>query len=148
MTKRVLGIDFGLRRVGVALSDPLRIFATRLLTLERRRDDGVGPIQEIAGLCRLHGADTIVIGLPLRTDGRESEIALAAEEFAKALAGITSCRIEMHDERYTSLLASRIILDTQKRKKRDKALVDRIAAEIILQDWLDRERGGLSAFTE
>ena len=148
MNKRVLGIDFGLRRVGVAMRDPLTMFATLLLTIERSRDDRAGPVSEIAELVSTHDIDTVVVGLPVRTDGRESEIAMAAEEFAKALAEVITCRIEMHDERYTSILASRIILDTQKKKKRDKPLVDRVAAEIMLQDWLDKERGGLAAFTE
>lgn len=146
--KRVLGIDFGMRRVGVAISDPLRLFARRLVTLDRQRPGADEPVDEIARLCAEHQADTIVVGLPARTDGRESEMAERASAFAEALRQTTDCRVELYDERYTSVLASRVILETvSKKKKRDKSLVDRVAAEILLQDWLDRERGGLTPGT-
>ena len=145
-TGRVLGIDFGLRRVGLAISDPLRIYARRLMTLERQRDDGPGPLEAVADLCAQEGVDTIVVGLPHRTDGRHSEIADLASDFARALEQATGCRVELFDERYTSLLASRLIMETSRKKKRtDKSLVDRVAAEILLQDFLDNERGGLTA---
>ena len=145
MHKRVLGIDFGLRRVGVAISDPLRLFARRLMTIARQREDGPGPVGEIARLCREEDVDTVVVGHPVRTDGRDSDIADLAADFARALTRELACRVELYDERFTSLLASRVILETEKKTKRDKGLVDRVAAEILLQDWLDREKGGLTA---
>ena len=145
MHKRVLGIDFGLRRVGVAISDPLRLFARRLMTIERPREDGPGPVGEIARLCWEEDVGTVVVGHPVRTEGRDSDIADLAAAFARALARELPCRVELYDERFTSLLASRVILETEKKKKRDKGLVDRVAAEILLQDWLDREKGGLTA---
>ncbi|HPX92719.1 MAG TPA: Holliday junction resolvase RuvX [Bacillota bacterium] len=146
MPRRVLGVDFGTRRVGVAVSDPMRLFARRLVTLERVRGDGEGPVSEIAALCAEYNADTVVIGFPARTDGRDSETGALAAAFADALRQVAGCRVELYDERYTSVLASRIISETvRKKKKRDKSLVDRIAAEILLQDWLDREKGGLTA---
>ncbi|NLB28009.1 MAG: Holliday junction resolvase RuvX [Clostridiaceae bacterium] len=144
--RRVLGIDFGTRRIGVALSDPLRFLARRLVTIDRVRGDGEGPVSEIAALCEEHDVDTIVVGFPARTDGRDSETGALASAFADALRQASDCRVELYDERYTSVLASRVIVETaSKKKKRDKSLVDRIAAEILLQDWLDRERGGLTA---
>ncbi len=143
--KRALGIDFGLRRVGLAISDPLRLFARRLKTLDRAGQDDASLAGEIAGICEEYAIDTVVVGLPVRTDGRDSEMAEAATRFAEALSLSLSCKVELYDERYTSLLASRIILETAQNKKRDKGLVDRVAAEILLQDWLDREKGGLTA---
>ncbi len=148
MQKRVLAIDFGMRRVGVALSDPLRLFANRLLTIVRTRDDGVGPVDAIVELCKLHDVDTVIVGFPIRTDGGESDITKAAAAFMEALKQATSHRVELFDERYTSILASRVIIETRTKKKRDKGLVDRVAAEILLQDWLDRERGGLTALCD
>lgn len=145
MSERVLGVDFGLRRVGLAISDPLHLFARRLMTIERGREDGPGPVQAIARICQEEGVGTIVVGHPVRTDGRHSEIAVLAADFAQALAEEVNCPVELYDERYTSILASRFILETEKKKKRDKGLVDRVAAEILLQDWLDRQRGGLTA---
>ncbi|HZK28699.1 MAG TPA: Holliday junction resolvase RuvX [Clostridia bacterium] len=147
MQKRVLGVDFGTRRVGVALSDPLRLFANRLVTVVRTRDDGVGPVESIIELCEKHDVDTVIIGSPIRTDGGQSDITRAATAFMEALKQTTPYRVELFDERYTSILASRVIVETEAKisKRRDKGLVDRVAAEILLQDWLDKERGGLAA---
>jgi len=141
-----LGVDFGTRRVGLALSDPLRLFASRLVTLDRSANDGPGPVDRVAELCRTYDVGTVVVGYPARTDGRESGIAQLAASFAKALEETIACRVELYDERYTSRMASRVIGETaRKKQRRDKGLVDRVAAEILLQDWLDRERGGLTA---
>jgi putative Holliday junction resolvase len=143
--KRVLGIDYGTRRVGIAISDPLRLIARRLETVTRSRDDAPGPVDHIASLCREHDVDTIVVGLPLRTDGRESPIAKEAVSFADALREKTGLTVEMYDERYTSQIAGRVMVETgvgKRGKKRDKELVDRLAAEILLQGWLDTQRGG------
>lgn len=145
MKKRVLGIDYGTRRVGIAISDPLRLIARRLETVTRSRDDAPGPVDHIASLCREHDVDTIVVGLPLRTDGRESPIAKEAVSFADALREKTGLTVEMYDERYTSQIAGRVMVETgvgKRGKKRDKELVDRLAAEILLQGWLDTQRGG------
>lgn len=145
MKKRVLGIDYGTRRVGIAISDPLRLIARRLETVTRSRDDAPGPVDHIASLCREHDVDTIVVGLPLRTDGRESLIAEEAVSFADALREKTGLMVEMYDERYTSQIAGRVMVEMgagKRGKKRDKELVDRLAAEILLQGWLDTQRGG------
>ncbi len=146
MQQKVLGIDYGTRRVGVALSDPLRLFARRLTTIHRRGDDSDALILKIAALAREHDVDTIVVGLPFRTDGRESEIKNEASAFAALLEQATPCKVELFDERYTSVLAERVLVETNHKKRRDKGLVDQVAAEILLQDWLDRERGGLTAY--
>ena len=145
MKKRVLGIDYGTRRVGIAISDPLRLIARRLETVTRSHDDAPGPVDHVVSLCREHDVDTIVVGLPLRTDGRESPIAEEAVLFADALREKTGLTVEMFDERYTSQLAGRVIVETgagKRGKKRDKELVDRLAAEILLRGWLDTQRGG------
>jgi putative Holliday junction resolvase len=131
--------------VGIAISDPLRLIARRLETVTRSRDDAPGPVDHIASLCREHDVDTIVVGLPLRTDGRESPIAKEAVSFADALREKTGLTVEMYDERYTSQIAGRVMVETgvgKRGKKRDKELVDRLAAEILLQGWLDTQRGG------
>lgn len=131
--------------MGIAISDPLRLIARRLETVTRSRDDAPGPVDHIASLCREHDVDTIVVGLPLRTDGRESLIAEEAVSFADALREKTGLMVEMYDERYTSQIAGRVMVEMgagKRGKKRDKELVDRLAAEILLQGWLDTQRGG------
>jgi len=131
--------------VGIAISDPLRLIARRLETVTRSHDDAPGPVDHVVSLCREHDVDTIVVGLPLRTDGRESPIAEEAVSFADALREKTGLTVEMYDERYTSQIAGRVMVETgvgKRGKKRDKELVDRLAAEILLQGWLDTQRGG------
>lgn len=155
--KRVLGVDYGERRIGVAVSDPLRMLARRLTTIERTSDSLEDVAAEVARLCEEQNADTVIVGRPMRTDGRFSELEEKVFKFADAVRACTDCHVELFDERYTSILASRVIRETsgsgrcnrpsrddrdRKRgqKPRDKALVDRIAAEILLQDWLDVQR--------
>ncbi len=136
---RVLGIDFGLRRVGIALSDPLRIVASRHSTLVWNGKDLDALQQRIFDLCDENQVDTIVVGYPLRTDGDKSPITDLTVNFAEQLRG-SGREVILVDERYTSLLAKEILQKTKKNKERDKGLVDRIAAEIILQDYLESER--------
>lgn len=155
--KRVLGLDYGERRIGVAVSDPLRILARRLTTIDRTSDSLEDAAAEVARLCEEHDADTVIIGCPMRTDGRFSEMETQVDKFADVVRESTGCHVELFDERYTSILASRVIRETfgggrrnrtvrsdrerkRDQKPRDKALVDRIAAEILLQDWLDVQR--------
>ncbi|NLC25385.1 MAG: Holliday junction resolvase RuvX [Fastidiosipila sp.] len=136
---RVLGIDFGLRRVGIALSDPLRIVASRHSTLVWNGKDLDALQQRIFDLCDENQVDTIVVGYPLRTDGDKSPITDLTVNFAEQLRS-SGRKVILVDERYTSLLAKEILQKTKKNKERDKGLVDRIAAEIILQDYLESER--------
>ncbi len=155
--KRVLGIDYGEKRIGVAVSDPLRILARRLMTIERKSGSLEDAAAEIARLCDEQDADTVIIGSPMRTDGRFSKMEEQVNKFAEAVRVYSGCHVELFDERYTSILASRVIRETsafgrhnrssradrdrrRDQKPKDKALVDRIAAEILLQDWLDVQR--------
>lgn len=146
MQQRVLGIDYGTRRVGVAISDPLRLFARRLTTIHRKANDGGALVDQVLELVKQNDVDTIVVGLPSRTDGRESEIKNEASAFAESLQQASSCHVELFDERYTSVLAERVLVETNHKKRKDKGIVDQVAAEILLQDWLDREHGGLTAY--
>ena len=136
---RALGIDFGLRRVGIALSDPLRILASRHSTLTWNGKDLDLLIERILELCSENQVDSIVVGYPLRTDGEKSAMTDLTLAFAEELRS-RGKEVVLIDERYTSLLASEILQDTKKHKGRDKGLIDRIAAEIILQDFLESER--------
>ncbi|MDD2427194.1 MAG: Holliday junction resolvase RuvX [Eubacteriales bacterium] len=136
---RALGIDFGLRRVGIALSDPLRIVASRHSTLNWNGKDVDSLLERIVSLCDENKVDTIVVGYPLRTDGEKSPMTDMTVSFAEQLRA-SDREVILVDERYTSLLANQILQETKKNKGRDKGLVDRIAAEIILQDYLESER--------
>jgi len=133
---RILGVDFGEVRIGLALDDPLGLTAQPLETLARsgyRRD-----AQRIAEIVAAHGVGTIVVGLPLLMSGREGRAAERTRKFAAALRRmIREVRVQMWDERLTTALAERtMILDGIRRRKR-RDVVDRIAAVLILQSFLD-----------
>ncbi|NLV98391.1 MAG: Holliday junction resolvase RuvX [Clostridiaceae bacterium] len=136
---RALGIDFGLRRVGIALSDPLRIVASRHSTLNWNGKDVDALIERIFNLCEENQVNTIVVGYPLRTDGDKSPMTDMTVSFADRLRE-SGREVVLVDERYTSLLAGQILQETKRHQGRDKGLLDRIAAEIILQDYLESER--------
>lgn len=135
---RILGIDYGRARVGVAQSDPLQLFASPLETVPAAKI--IDYLQKIASVEKVV---RFVVGYPMNLDGRPSEAAADVDvflaELAKAFPGIP---VELEDERFTSVLAHRAMIDggMKKSQRRDKASVDRISAAIILQSYLDREK--------
>lgn len=132
---RVLGLDFGLRRVGAALSDPERSIATPLETRERR-----DPRQDARHYKRLvedEEIDRIVIGLPVHTSGREGDIAAKAREWGAWLHSVTGLPVYYHDERYSSALADEVLIGSGVKRQKRKGLRDMLAARILLQDYLD-----------
>ncbi|NCC47773.1 MAG: Holliday junction resolvase RuvX [Clostridia bacterium] len=143
MTKnkqRWLGIDFGSRRIGVAISDPLGFLARRLETISWNGRDMDWTIARLAELVRSEQITGVVVGLPRRTDGRTGESELLARAFAQALQDATGLVPVLRDERYTTVLAGRIMRETKVASADRKKVVDQIAAEIILQDYLDSRR--------
>lgn len=134
---RVLGLDFGLKRVGAALSDPGRSIATPLETYERR--DQTQDARHYKALVQDEEVDRIVIGLPVHTSGRESEIAAKARAWGAWLGSVTGAPVFYHDERYSSALADEVLIDSgvKGRKRKRKGLRDMLAARILLQDYLD-----------
>lgn len=133
-----LGIDHGTRRVGIAVSDPDAAFAFALETHVEGRDGSV--LQHLARLVRERGAEAVIVGLPLTADGREGESAVRARRFAERLQTALPVPVEMWDERYTSREADRFLPRGHGRDQaeRDKGERDAVAAELILQGWLDR----------
>lgn len=134
--ERILALDYGTVRVGVAISDPLRILARRLETIERKGDDQI-VIERILELANSYGFREIVLGLPLRTDDQPGEREADTRRFG-ALLEEEGFKLIYQDERYTSIIAEEIMRKTKVKEKDRKALVDQIAAEIILQDYLDQ----------
>lgn len=135
MEERVLAIDYGTKRIGLALSDPLKIFAYPYLTVSN--DDKLFPT--LANLIKEQGISEIVVGYPLKENGEKSSSTLEVEKFVDELKKRISTNIVFRDERYTSELAKQNILQsvTKKKKRQDKGLVDRNAACIFLQEYLD-----------
>lgn len=131
---RILGLDIGSVRVGVALSDPLGLTAQPLEVIDRRK---VNAVQRIADLVREHEVSTIVIGQPLRLDGSAGPAVEAVTAFARELSAAVSVPIEPWDERMTTAQAERELIGAGVRREKRRQQIDRIAAAIILQSFLD-----------
>jgi putative Holliday junction resolvase len=141
---RVLGLDVGKRRIGAALAEGELGVVIGLDTLLRRtlRED----IERLAILVERTHATRVVIGLPLHMDGRESPMAKEARRVAERLAAACEVPVEMHDERLTSVAAEERLAArgwSLKRllEEKKKGAVDRLAAQILLEDWLTRHGG-------
>lgn len=135
---RVMALDVGGRRIGVALSDPTRILASPLLTLHAQPRSRV--LQRIAGLIAEHRVAELVIGLPLTLSGEIGPQAQEVQQFTEELRHLVILPIHMVDERLTSVAAERMMLDLGLKAEQRKARIDEVAASIILQDFLDSGR--------
>ena len=142
---RVLGIDVGGRRIGLAISDPSRTLARPLATIRiaSRRDAVDRVVQEVARLMREEdGLDAIVVGVPRRLDGSASDETRHVEAFIEALRQSTTVPIAREDERLTSREAESRLAEHQRDWRVRKLKLDAAAAAVILQDYLDRSRAG------
>jgi putative Holliday junction resolvase len=140
----VVAFDFGQRRIGVAASDPSGTVALGRDTIVRSGESV--PWRAIVELVRDSGAQRLVVGDPIRLDGSVGESARLAREFAEELARRTGLRVELQDERLTSVEAGRTLREGRKRGgppiDRSAGIEDKVAAVLILQTWLDRTRHG------
>jgi putative holliday junction resolvase len=132
---RVLALDYGGKRVGVAMSDPLRVLARGVATL----DNGADLLTRLERIIHDNGIDLVVVGMPYAADGGKGRKAYEVDEFIARLKTVTDVRIDTWDESYSSVDAKRAFIDGGMRRKqrRQKARVDEMAARLILQDFLD-----------
>jgi putative Holliday junction resolvase len=135
---RILGIDLGRRRVGLALSDPSGVLATPLETLDGRDRDAL--VAQLRSRVRELEVEEVVVGLPRRTDGTLGPEALAAQSFAERLARSLGLPIHLEDERLTTVQAHRSMQEAGARGAERRKAVDRVAAVLILQTFLDRRQ--------
>ena len=133
---RVVGVDLGSRRIGVAVSDPSGTIASPLEVLERSGDAGADR-RRLAELVRDVGAERVVVGLPLSLDGTVGPAARWAGDEAEALRGVLDVPLELHDERLTTVSALRARGTGRNRRGRGRRPVDDQAAAVMLQSWLD-----------
>ena len=138
--ERILALDVGERRIGVALSDPTGLLATPLKAIDRTRSPSA--VSEIVRLVDEHGACEIVVGLPTSLSGRAGTQVRRVKMFVDALADQTSVPVVLKDERYTSVQAKRLLREAGRQPSRDKGRVDSAAAALILQSHLDSRRTG------
>ncbi len=132
---RILGLDFGLRRVGGAISDPGRMIASPLEVYQRRNDDL--DARHYRSLTQAHEVDRIVVGLPVHTSGREGQLAGLARHWGTWLASSTGLPVAYADERYTSVEADNLMIQSGLKRQKRKELRDKLAAQILLQGYLD-----------
>ena len=138
---RVMGVDFGERRIGVALSDPTRTLASPVRTFVRRRGRRP-PWRDLDALAREHDVGRVVMGLPLGLDGEETPWCAEIREAGGELSRRLEVPVDYVDERFTSVRAERAIrsIGLPRRAREQKERVDAAAAALILQRWLDGER--------
>ncbi|MCR4962990.1 MAG: Holliday junction resolvase RuvX [Firmicutes bacterium] len=139
---RILALDVGSKTIGVAVSDPLGITAQGLTTL--RRTEMAADIGAIQKIVAEYQVEQIVIGLPLNMNGSQGPAAAMAREVGNALSAAGSPPLLYRDERLTTVMAEKAMLEGDLSRKKRKKIVDRIAAVLILQNYLDyRGHGGL-----
>jgi len=136
---RFLGIDYGERRIGLALSDPTGMIARPHTTLKRRRGKRP-PVAAVETVIREHGVTGVVVGLPLDLDGEETAWTREVRAFGDALGERTGLPVHYIDERMTSVRAERAVrsIGLPKGERERKERVDAAAAALILQTYLDR----------
>jgi putative Holliday junction resolvase len=135
---RILAVDWGERRIGLAVSDSLGILASPLPTLEIRSE--AEAVARVADTSREVEADAVVVGLPLTLRGERGEAALAAERFAERLRAACGLEVSLYDERLTSALAERRLRESGAVTRGRKGKVDQGAAVALLEGWLARLR--------
>lgn len=135
---RILAVDWGERRVGLAVSDELGVLATGLPTLEIRGE--AEAVARVADTIRTVEADSVVVGLPLTLKGERGEAARAVERFADALRRETPVAVSLYDERLTSAMAERRMHERGEKSRGRKGRVDQGAAVALLEGWLAKLR--------
>ena len=135
---RVLGLDLGDVRIGVAISDPDRRLAVAVGTVQVGRPPG--EMRAIADLVAEHEATLVVVGEPLSLDGTRGTRASHAASFADALRGFVDVPVVLHDERLSTVEAERALGEAGVTGRRRRSVIDAAAAQIILQAWLDAAR--------
>ena len=135
---RIIGIDYGLKRTGIAVTDPLQIIASSLETV---------PTEELMDFLKKYIAEeeveAIIFGEPLHKDGNPTHVAKAIYKFIKKVnKEFPDLKVDLQDERYSSAEAKKVILNSgaKKKKRRDKALIDKVSAALILEEWMRGNR--------
>ncbi len=133
--KRILGLDFGRKRVGVAVSDILLMMAHARETVHYHKKSGL--LKSLHALIHAEDIGLIVIGLPRHLSGEESDMTAQVKNFATELQAHSSLPVITWDERLSSRQAQRMLAAQESRKRRDKGAIDQAAAILILQSYLD-----------
>jgi putative Holliday junction resolvase len=135
--KRILGIDLGEARIGLAISDELGMLAHPLETMHVK--EIADPVAHVAAIVARDEISTIILGLPRNMNGTYGPAAEKARTFATKLRERTGCDVKMWDERLTSVAAQRSLHEAGRNVKKSRAVIDQVAAQLILQGYLDSQ---------
>lgn len=138
MMKRIMGIDFGMKRTGIAVTDELQIIASGLTTIETSH---IFPFLE--HYFQKENVETVVVGLPKRLNNENSTVEEQIQQFITRFKNsFPSIQLQRQDERFSSKMAVRTMIDSglKKKKRQKKELIDEISATIILQSYMERKR--------
>ena len=135
---KILAVDYGDTRTGLAISDRTEFLASPVRTITERNAERLA--HKVADAVKEQGAELIVVGLPINMNGTRGPRAEKCEEFAKMLGELVDCPVEMWDERSTTVTAHNILNTTNVRGKARKAVVDTVAATIILEGFMAHRR--------
>lgn len=139
---RILGLDVGDKRIGVAVSDPLGMTAQGVTVI--RREDPERDLERLGRLARELGVGQVVVGLPRRTDGTLGTAARVVGDFAARLERVLGIPVVLWDERFTSAAAEKLLVSADVRRARRKRVIDKVAAALILQNYLEARRLGFA----
>ena len=129
-----LGLDFGTRRIGVAVSDGVGWTARGLTTIQRK--GGIRDLEAVGRLVQEHDVEALVMGLPLNMDGSEGRMADLSRRFAATLSDHLGLQVHLFDERLSSFAADEVMEQAQVKRGQRKAMRDQVAAALILEAWL------------
>lgn len=140
MMKRKIALDVGDVRIGVAVSDLLGITANPRETYVRKKGDTNADIEYFCEYAKREEADAFVLGLPKNMDGTEGDRAVVTRQFGDMLQEASGLSVLYQDERLTTVSAERMLIDADVRREKRKKVIDKVAATIILQSYLDSHR--------
>ena len=132
---RKMGIDYGDKRIGIAMTDALCIISSPFEVYQNKGQEDA--LNHIVKIIKDYDVDEVAMGLPLNMDGTEGERALATREFGSLLEQRTSLPVKYLDERLTSASPERMLIEADMRREKRKQVIDKVSATIILQNYLD-----------
>ncbi len=140
---RYLGIDLGSKTVGLAMSDPTNTIASSYKTIFFENEDYESTIKEIKDIVEEYNIKKIVLGLPKNMNNTLGERAIITTKYKKLLEDNLNIEVDFYDERLTSVISNSLLIEADMSRKKRKKKVDKIAAQIILQDYLNKEKNKL-----
>ena len=133
---KILAVDYGLARTGVAVSDATGTIATPLECIPSRNEGRM--LETLLGVIEKIKPEKIIVGLPLRTDMRQGDMAVKVTAFCERLKAETEAEVELCNEMYTTVIASQLLHENEKKSKEQRRIIDSAAAAVLLQGYLDK----------